>query len=94
MFDRVTVRGGAGELLWGYRAAATLRSWTITKADKGTWHLSGALDTADRFQCAQAITRKELLFTAPRDKGRWCWRVLHLDMGTNQIRATLGAPLQ
>ena len=93
MFDRIVLHGGRASLLWGYRSVAVLTSWRIAKTEKG-WRLSGTLASADAFQCRQAVTRKELLFTAPRDKGRWCWELLDVDLGTNQLRATLGQPLQ
>lgn len=93
MFDRLTLHGARASLLWGYRPVATLTSWRITKAP-GAWKLSATLERADRWQCGQAAKLKELHFTAPRDKGRWCWELLDVNVGTTELRATLGQPLQ
>jgi hypothetical protein len=41
-----------------------------------------------------AVQVHELIFTAPRDRGRWCWQVLDVTVGTHELRATLGQPLQ
>jgi hypothetical protein len=93
VFDRVTLHGTTAALLWGYRAVVTIRAWSITKTPKG-WTLSAQITASSRWECARAVQAKELLFTAPRDKGRWCWQVLSVDVGTNQLEAVLGQPEQ
>lgn len=93
MFDRLTLHGAQASLLWGYRPVAVLTSWRIVKAPEA-WTLSATLDRADVWQCGQAAKYQELLFTAPRDKGRWCWQLLDVTVGTRELRATLGPPLQ
>ena len=93
MFDRLTIRGGRASLLWGYRPVAVLTTWRITKAP-GAWKLSATLERADAWQCGQAAKYQELLFTAPRDKGRWCWQLVDVTVGSTELRATLGPPLQ
>lgn len=94
MFDHLRIRGTAASILWGYRQAATLRSWSIEKTREGQWVLTGTLARVDAFQCRQ----KPLLFTAPREgahDGMWAWGIDRIvDVGPNQIRATLGPPEQ
>jgi hypothetical protein len=93
VFDRLVIHGGRASLLWGYRPIAILTTWRITKAP-GAWTLSATLTAAEAWQCGQAAKYHELLFTAPRDKGRWCWEVHEVSIGTTELRATLGPPLQ
>lgn len=93
MFDALTIRGGPASLIWGYRPVAVLTTWTITKA-AGGWQLRATLAGRDRWQVAQAAKLKELLFTAPRERGRWCWELSHVEVGTTELRAILGNPLQ
>ena len=92
MFQSLTIRGGPATLVWGYRPVAILTSWHITKADTG-WRLTATLAGRDRWQVEQAAKLKELLFTAPRDKGRWCWELQDITVGATELRAILGQPL-
>jgi hypothetical protein len=96
-FRKLTLRGQAGEILWGHRSAATLAAWSIARLDRGhgqppyTWHLRARVARADAFQCRQ----RPLLFTAPRGKeAPWCWGVESLDLVGQELRATLGPPEQ
>ena len=93
MFDRVTIHGGQASLLWGYRPVAVLTSYRITKADDGEWRLSATLTRADSWQCRQAAKYQELLFSAPV-KAAGVWQLIDVNVGTNELRATLGPPLQ
>lgn len=97
MFQSLTIHGGGAagpaSLVWGYRQVAVLTTWRITKADGG-WRLTATLAARDKWQVEQAAKLKELLFTAPRDKGRWCWTLEQIDVGTHELRAILGQPLQ
>jgi hypothetical protein len=98
VFDALRIHGGGGALgpgtlVWGYRPVAVLTSWRITKA-VGGWQLTATLASLDRWQVQQAVARKELLFTAPRDRGQWCWELNEVDLGTSELRAILGNPLQ
>jgi hypothetical protein len=52
--------------------------------------LSAHVTRADAFQCRQ----RPLLFTAYRDKGRWCWPIETLDLVGDQLAAVLGQPEQ
>jgi hypothetical protein len=94
VFRRLTVRGSAGELLFSYRIAAQLGAWTITKQEqpqgRARWILSAHVTRADAFQCRQ----RPLLFTAYRDKGRWCWPIETLDLVGDHLAAVLGQPEQ
>lgn len=92
MFDRITVHGGRASLLWGWRPVAVLTSYRITKFE-GQWRLSATLTQADRWQCQQAAKYRELLFSAPV-KAAGVWELLDVNVGTTELRATLGQPLQ
>lgn len=90
MFERLTIRGGRGALLWGYRTAAAIRSWTISKS-KGHWTLVASLERADAFQCRQ----KPLIFSAPRQGGFWAWPLDGpAEISGTVLRAKLGHPEQ
>ncbi len=89
MFHELTLHGGTGAVLYHYHTAAVLTAWRIAKR-QGQWHLSATVIRADAFQCRQ----KGLHFTAPRDKGLWCWEIQSLELVANQLRARLGHPLQ
>lgn len=97
LFEALTINGGGAagpaSLVWGYRPVATLTTWRITKA-VGGWQLTATLASRDRWQVEQAAKLKELLFTAPRDRGRWCWELVDVTVGTSELRAILGNPLQ
>lgn len=74
MFHAVTLRGGEGAVLSGYRTAATLTAWTITKRD-GAWSLRAVCARTDAYQLRQ----RNLFFSAPRardTKGFWYWPVI------------------
>ena len=89
MFEKLTIHGEAASLLWGYRTAATLSAWRITK-DQQQWKLTATVQQMDAFQARQ----RPLLFSAPHEKGRWCWMVEELHISERQLTATLGQPLQ
>lgn len=92
MFQSLAIHGAQGSLLWGYRAVAQLTSWRITQA-AGAWRLSATFGRADAWQCGQAVKYQELVFTALRDKGQWCFPLTDVTVGTTELRATLGPPL-
>lgn len=95
MLDELTIHGPHATLLWGYRKVAGLRMWRIYKGkDTATWILTASLEQANRFECEAGARFKELHFTAPRDKGRWCWPIVDVTLGATELRATLGPPLQ
>ncbi len=92
MFTSLTLRGTKGAVLWGYREAVVLRSWTISQDKKSkAWRLVGAPERVDAFQARQS----PLIFTAPREKSRngfWMWPVERLEVGVVKIVAILGPP--
>lgn len=91
MFTSLVVRGGAANILWGYRSAVALTSWSIAKDKKtGTWTLRGAIDRIDAFQSRQ----RPLLFAAPRPGGHWAWPIVNLTIAGQHVIATLGPPEQ
>lgn len=100
MFHAITLRGSSASLAWGYRTAAALQSWTVSRTldeAKGTytWTLAAALgQQCDRFQVRQAQARRELLFSAPRKGGFWVWPVHSVTVGERRLIATLGQPEQ
>lgn len=90
LIRNLTVRGTAGSVLDGARPAALLRAWTISKGESNVWHLRGSVAQVNAYHCR----RRGLLFTAPREKGMWCWQVLSLTVVGNELRAVLGPPEQ
>jgi hypothetical protein len=100
MFHAITLRGTRASLAWGYRTAAALTSWTVSRTldeAKGTyaWTLAATLGPqCDRFQVRQAQARKELIFSAPRQGGFWVWPVHTVTVGERRLTATLGPPEQ
>jgi hypothetical protein len=92
LFRHLTVRGVRGSIVWGHRTAATLAAWRIHKEVRDDlpplWTLSARVAQADAFQCRQ----RPLLFTAPRDKGLWCWGIEELTLAGDALRARLGPP--
>ena len=90
MFNSLTITGGAGSVLWGYRVAVELQSWRIVraKAEGGVWILSATITRIDKFQARQA----PLLFSAPRAGGFWAWPIETIAIGETSLRATLGPP--
>ena len=97
MLTGIKLRGVRGSIVWGYHTAAALGVWRVSrhrygpheKLDTG-WHLSARVDRADAFQCA----RRPLFFTAPHDKGVWCWPVERLTITGHMLSARLRAPEQ
>jgi len=97
VFQSVTLRGTQGAIVWGYSNAAIVSAWTIThhapdRTHDARWTLTARLSRIDKFQ----IRQRPLLFTAPRDKGRWCWPLNpeSIQVGETQLLATLGPPEQ
>ena len=92
MFDTLTIHGSAASILWGYRAAVTLRAWSIARI-KDQWTLVGTIERLEPFMARQ----RPLLFTAPRDgarDGMWAWGVQSLQVGGGRLIANLGPPEQ
>lgn len=97
MFNSVTINGPRGAILWGYQDAAVVGAWRIyyhrpDPTHDGRWRLAARLTRVDK----TLIRGRPLLFTAPRDKGRWCWPLDRdsIQIGDTTLIATLGPPEQ
>jgi lipocalin len=92
VFRGITLRGQRGEISYGFRRAAALRSWVIMRdPESRQWTLAAGVDRADTFQ----LSRRPLQFTAPRyakPAGVWCFDVQTLDVRGDTLTATLGPP--
>jgi hypothetical protein len=96
VFEAVTLRGVTGSILWGYRVAAELRSWTIYhhRPDvhhDARWTLRATFARVNRFDLRQ----RPLVFTAPRPGlPMTCWplHTASVQVGETQLQATLGPP--
>lgn len=75
--------GVAGRLTWGYHLAAMVSTWTIAKAEDGTWTLSGTLEGVDSY----SIDKQPLGFVAPNG---WRWPVIQRQITDAAISAQLG----
>lgn len=91
MFTSIVLHGGTGTLLLGYQAAADLRAWRVTKSKTTDWTLSATIASINHYRAGKT----PLYFTAPRDKGRWCFPVVgELVITGIHLRAPLGPPEQ
>jgi hypothetical protein len=110
VFEKVVLRGDAPRetdavpaILWGYRQAARLRAWTVSKVrDPRTrqtrWRLVGRIERVDAFAIRQR--QPPLVFTAPRPRnGLWLFPVVARNEQDNGIvirgdtlEANLGQP--
>lgn len=95
MLSRLTLRGRGATLVWGYRTAAELPTWAISRESAqvggdGVWKLTATIARVDKFQ----IRQRPLLFTAPRPGGigLFCFPVTSIEVGATAVLATLGAP--
>lgn len=92
MFDRITIRGARASIVWGYRTAAALSAWTISK-EGPQWILRATCEGVDRFMVRQ--TTPTLIFTAPRHYGQSCWPIVgDVQLSGMTLVATLGKPEQ
>jgi hypothetical protein len=83
--------GPRASLLWGYREVAGLTMWRIITGPRA-WTLTATLERANAWECQAGARCRELLFTAVRDKGRWCFPLVDVSLSQTELRATLGAP--
>lgn len=105
MFKSITLRGTTGSIVWAYRPAAALTTWTITCGERVV--VDGPRGTLRLKQVAKGYTlratlgapvdryqlrQRPLLFTAPRKGGYMCWPVESLTIGEKTILASLGPP--
>lgn len=95
MFERVTLRGGAGEIVWGYRSAAVVDEWAIRKemdpkSKRSHWAFIGKAKGIEPF----ILKQPGLVFAAKRKQGFWCWPVLSVTYAGTRIQGKLGPPQQ
>lgn len=94
MFRSLKLRGRGGAVLWGYRTAAAIGAWTVTRAakdDGGAWTLAATIERVSPFELRQS----GLYFSAPRQGGFFVWPILeppHVD--AIRLVAKLGPPEQ
>lgn len=78
-----------GQIKWSYYVAAALEGYTVTRTPENRWTLVATVVQADAFKMRQ----RPLHFVAPHATGEWRWRIESIDIGPQQLRATLGPPL-
>ena len=94
MFNKLTVRGQRGALVWGAGEAARLGGWVASRPQRGhAWTLRASLAWSDSYRLKQV----PLLFTAPRASrpaGLWCFPVIpqSLRITGTALTAQLGPP--
>jgi hypothetical protein len=89
MFEgNVTVRGQEGTIVWGYRTAAVIKSWTAYRTPEGAWTLRAVVTRADPY----ALRQTDLKFTAPRIGGFFCWPIRGVNLEAQSLAAALGPP--
>jgi len=93
VFNSLTVHGDQAALVWGYRTTADLRAWRITRTKDG-WILLATVTKSTTWEVRQAVRCNELLFTAPRARGRWCFPVLAVTEIGTYVSDILGPPQQ
>jgi hypothetical protein len=84
MSGNLVINGQDGTLSWGYYLAARVPTWTIARAEDGSWTLSGELESVDPYR----VSQHPLVFTAPNS---WRWNIMKLQIASASITATLGS---
>jgi hypothetical protein len=84
----VTLRGQEATVVWGFRTAAVVTSWTAARTPQGQWTLQAIVSRADPYQLRQ----RPLKFTAPRIGGYFCWPIVAVSLGAGTLSASLGPP--
>jgi hypothetical protein len=94
VFNKLTVRGHRGALLWGAGDAARVGAWSATRPERGrAWTLRASLTWSDSYRLKQL----PLMFTAPRASrpaGLWCFPVIPNSVRITEraLTAQLGQP--
>lgn len=87
--NKVTMRGAAAEVRWGYQKAASLSSWTFDRTNDGQSHVEATIDSSDALRLSQS----PLVFVVKRPKGpAWVWPVESSQSSGDTWSATLGSP--
>ncbi len=86
--ESVTLRGQEATVVWGYRTAAVIRSWTASRTPQGRWTLIASVQRADPY----TLRQQPLQFTAPRVGGFFCWPIVAVSVQAESLTAELGPP--
>jgi len=81
----LTIHDTDGELRWGYRRVAQLRSLTLERHAEATWTLTATITSKDDY----AVSQRPLVFVLPAR--RWQWDVLTLQIADSTLTASLRA---
>jgi hypothetical protein len=97
VFQTITLRGVEGAIVWAYKPAVTLGSWSVKHDKTGPGPTRGfelratIIGAVDSF----SLRQRPLLFTAPRrgrNAGYFCFPVQQLRVNEQTLTATLGPP--
>ena len=85
-----SITGVVGRIEWAYHVAAEIDGYVVSRSPENTWSLAATpKGTPNTFQ----LRMRPLMFVAPTQQGAMCFPIETIDVGPNQIRATLGQPL-
>jgi hypothetical protein len=82
MLGSVVINGQGGTLSWGYYVAARVPTWTIARAEDGSWALSGQLESVDPYR----VSQHPLRFVA----NGLAWPIETLQIADASLSAVLG----
>jgi len=80
-----TFTGMTGAVRWGYRSAAALGPWKVTRTEHGL-ELTAQVTSVDAF----AVSQRPLKFVAPHAKGAWTRPIDTLQIADGTLTARLG----
>lgn len=87
------LRGPSGSIVWGYRTAATLTAWTVTRdasSGRAAWTLRATIERGSAFELRQ----KGLHFATPRLGGFFVWEITEPPrVVNNTLTAKLTPPM-
>lgn len=86
MFRELDAHGGEAVVTWSYHTAAVCRTWTIHKTEQGRWSLEATVLRADPLY----LRFRPLIFSVPRNGGRWCWPMRAVSLMGTTLTAALG----
>jgi hypothetical protein len=81
--NKVSIRGSAGEVMWGYYIAASVGSWSIS-TEGSERVLTGTVTHADALGLSQPV----LTFRVSRQNGTpWVWALTGLQIADGTLSA-------
>lgn len=81
--NKVSIRGSAGAVMWGYHVAASVGSWELS-AHGSERVLTGTVTHADAFRLSQPA----LTFRVTRQNGTpWVWALTGLQIADGTLSA-------